>query len=200
VVIRLTLDVNVWFNNYWSFAHGKTGSAAQHLVKSCFEGSCRLGEIQPIISHLMLDTLQSVLVRQGFSERRAGAARDAVEAAATGGVLRMPPIFVMGGGTEPVMDEEDRSVLETAIVARSDLLVTSNMKDFTPGPRADINAQIIRLGRDGNPDVLLVHSVTLPHGLVIASVPAAHAWLVNGLPPPPGILQHVLPPATMRDA
>jgi len=195
MVIRLTLDVNVWFNNYWSLSRGKTGSAAQRVVAACIAGSCRFGDIQPIISHLMLDTLEGALVRKGFSPRLAEVARDAVEAAAADAVLSIPPVAVIGGGTEAVLDEEDRAVLETAIAGRADMLVTSNMKDFTPGPRANIAAEIIRCSPDGKPDVLLVRDVRLADGLVIASPAASCAWLVDGVAPPGGVLQRFMPPA-----
>jgi predicted nucleic acid-binding protein len=193
VIIRLALDVNVWVNHYLSLIRRRTGSAAQQLVASSINGSCRLGEIQPIISYPMLDTLQGVLVRQGMPEDLAEVARSTVEAAATDGVVGIPPIAVLGGRVGPVMDEEDQAVLEMAIAGGADLLVTSNMRDFIPGPRSDIPADVIRRGRDGSPDILIVRHAKLPHGLVIASVPAARAWLVNGVAPPGGLLERFLP-------
>jgi predicted nucleic acid-binding protein len=193
VVIRLALDVNVWVNHYLSLFRGRTGSAAQQLVASSINGSCRLGEIQPIISHLMLDTLQGVLVREGMPEDLAEVARSNVEAAATDGVIAVPPIAVLGGRVSPMMDEEDQAVLEMAIAGGADLLVTSNMRDFIPGPRSDIPADEIRRGRDGSPDVLIIRHARLSHGLVIASVPAARAWLINGVTPPGGLLERFLP-------
>jgi hypothetical protein len=66
------------------------------------------------------------------------------------------------------------------------------MKDFTPGPRADIAAEIIRRDRERKPDVLLARDVRLPGGLVIASPAAARAWLLDGVTPPPGILQRLI--------
>ncbi len=200
MILNLVLDVNVWVNNYKSLWEGRTGSAAQQLVASAIGGSCRLGEIQPIISLAMLDTLQSVLVRLGFSEDQAEIARSTVEASAAGGVLNIPPIIVIGGGIQPVMDEEDRSVLETAIAGRADLLVTSNIQDFTPGLRSDVTADIVRLGPGGRPDVLLVRNAMLPNGLVIASVPASRAWLVDGVTPPLGLLERFLPPSSAQPA
>jgi len=180
MILRLTLDVNVWVNNYLSLAMGREDSAAQQLVRSAFLGHCRLWPIQPIISHAMLETLQEVLARSDLPEVYAVAARNAVEA-------------VLASGVQPVKDTEDRSVLETAIAGAADLLVTNNLDDFTPGPRADIDAEIIRLGLAGRADILRFRHSRLEHGLVIASVFAARAWLIDGMAPPKRILGRFFP-------
>ena len=193
VVLRLTLDVNVWVSHYLSLSRGREGSAAQRLVRSAFDGHCRLGPVQPVISLAMLDTLQEVLARVGLPERLAEAARNAVEASATGGVVGEAPLLVLGGGVQPLCDAEDRGVLETAIAGGADLLVTNNMMDFVPGPRADIDADVIHAGPDRRPDVLLLRHAKLRHGFVIASVFAARPWLLDGVPPPPGILARLFP-------
>ena len=193
MILRLTLDVNVWVNNYLSLAMGREESAAQQLVRSAFAGHCRLGPVQPVMSHAMLDTLQEVLARSGLPEVYAVAAKNAVEAAATGGIAQEPPHLVLASGVQPVMDAEDRNVLETAIAGAADLLVTNNLADFTPGPRGDIDAEIIRLGLAGRADILLFRHPRLEHGLVIASVFAARAWLIDGIAPPKGILGRFFP-------
>jgi predicted nucleic acid-binding protein len=193
MILRLTLDVNVWVNNYLSLAMGREDSAAQQLVRSAFLGHCRLGPVQPIISHAMLETLQEVLARSGLPEVYAVAARNAVEAAATGGIAPEPPHLVLASGVQPVKDTEDRSVLETAIAGAADLLVTNNFDDFTPGPRADIDAEIIRRGLAGRADILLFRRSRLEHGFVIASVFAARAWLNDGMAPPKDILGRFFP-------
>lgn len=138
----------------------------------------------------MLDTLQGVLMSLGLPDAMADAARNAVEASATGGVLRRSPYVVLGGGVQPVRDSEDGGVLDTAIAGNSDLLVTNNIKDFLPGGRTDIDAEMVRVDARGNADVLVFRHGRLPRGLVIASVFAAKAWLVDGISPPAGILEH----------
>ena len=193
MVLRLALDVNVWVNHCLSLSRGRDGSVAQRLVRSSFDGHCRLGPIQPIVSHAMLDTLQEVLARIGFPEAIAEAARNAIESSATEGAVRQPPHLVFAGGLQPVKDAEDRAVLETAIAGGADLLVTSNMQDFTPGPRAGIDAEVVRASAKGQADVLLLKHARLPHGLVIASAPVAHSWLLDGNRPPDGILERFLP-------
>lgn len=193
MVLRLVLDVNVWVNHYLSLSRGREGSAAQQLVNIAFNGHCRLGPVQPIISHAMLDTLQEVLVGINLPERFAEAARNAVEASATGGMVGEAPVAVLGGGVQPLLDLEDQAVLDTAVAAGSDLLVTNNMEDFTPGPRAGIHADVMRRNPEGQPDTLLFKHPRLRHGLIIASVFAARSWLYHGEPPPPGVLGQFLP-------
>ena len=193
MILRLTLDVNVWVSHYLALSRGREGSAAQRLVRSAFDGHCCLGPVQPVISLAMLDTLQEVLARVGLPERLAEAARNAVEASATSGIVGETPLLVLGGGVQPLSDAEDRGVLETAIAGGADLLVTNNMVDFVPGPRADIDADVIHAGPDRRPDVLLLRHAKLRHGLVIASVFAARPWLLDGVPPPPRILVRFLP-------
>jgi len=186
MVLRLLLDVNVWVNHYHSLSRGREGSAEQQLVQAAFSGHCRLGPIQPIISHRMLDTLQDVLIRIDLPERFAEAARNAVEATATGGIVSKPLQMVLG------------AVFELAVAGGADLLVTNNVADFTPGPRADVDADVIRRNPGQQPDVVLFRYPTLPHDLIIASVFAARSWLHDGARPPPGVLSRFLPnePAT----
>jgi hypothetical protein len=157
-----------------------------------------MGPIQPIISHVMLDTLQGVLIAIGLPEAITDAARHAVEAAATDGVVGQAPYVVLAGGVQPIKDAEDRGVLETAIAGSSDLLVTNNMADFVPGTRADIDAEIVHADAKGKVDVLLLKHGRLPHGLAITSVFAAKAWLLDGMPPPAGILARFLPAVPRR--
>jgi len=200
MALRVVLDVNVWVNSYLCLSKGRQGSAAQRLVRGAFDGHCRLGPIQPIISHVMLDTLQSVLVRVGLPDALAEAARDAVEASAVGGAFQEAPYVVLGGGVQPILDAEDGGVLDTAIAGNADLLVTNNMKDFMPGPRGDIDAALVRNDQKGNADVLMFKHGKSRHGLVIASVFAAKAWLVDGVAPPEGVLERFLPSASQSAA
>jgi predicted nucleic acid-binding protein len=195
MVLRLALDVNVWVNHYLSLSKGRQGSAAQRLVHATFDGHCRLGPIQPIISHVMLDTLRAVLVRVGLPDGLAEAARNAVESSAIGGIIGESPYVVFGGGVQPIRDAEDGGVLETAIAGNTDLLITHNIKDFMPGPRADIDAETVRIDRNGGGDVLLFRHSKSRFGIVIASVFAAKAWLLDGVLPPEGILERFLPSA-----
>jgi predicted nucleic acid-binding protein len=188
--------VNVWVAHFLSLSKGRQGTAAQRVVRSAFAGHCHLGPVQPIISHTMLDTMQAVLIRCGLTEAAAEAARNAVEDAAAGGVVPQPPYMVLGGGVQPVIDTEDGGVLDTAVAGAADMLITSNLRDFAPGPRSAIDAGIVRLDADGEADVILFRHGRLAHGIVIAPLFAATAWLLDGARPPDGILERFLPPAS----
>jgi hypothetical protein len=194
MVLRVTYDLNVWVAHFLSLSRGRQGTAAQRVIRSALAGHCRLGPVQPIISHAMLDTLQGVLARLGLPEAAADAARNVVENAAADGVVPHSPYLVPGGGVQPMNDTEDGGVLDTAIAGGSDLLITSNLRDFAPGPRSDIDATIVRLNADGEADVLLFRHGRLAHGIVIASLFAASAWLLDGARPPAGLLEGFLPP------
>lgn len=193
MALRVVLDVNVWVNHYLALSKGRQGSNAQLLVGGAFAGYCRLGPVQPVISHAMLDTLQEVLIRIGLPENSANMARDAVEGAAIEGVLGQAPYAVLGGQVQPLLDTEDGGVLDVAVAAEADLLVTNNLRDFMPGPRSDIDADVIRRDLSGQADILLMRHPRTPSGLVITNVFAAKAWLVDGVLPPSGLLQRFMP-------
>ena len=180
MVLRITYDVNVWVAHFLSPSKGRQGTAAQRMIRSAFAGHCRLGPVQPIISHAMLDTMQAVLMRCGLTEAAAEAARNAVEGAAAGGIVPQPPYMVLGGGVQPMIDTEDGGVLDTAVAGAADMLITNALRDFAPGPRSAIDAAIVRLNADGDADVVLLRHGRLAHGLVIASLFAATAWLLDG--------------------
>ena len=196
MVLRVTYDVNVWVAHFLSLSKGRQGTAAQRVVWSALAGHCRLGPVQPIISHTMLDTMQGVLTRCGIPAAAADAARNAVENSAADGVVPQPPYMVLGGGVQPINDTEDGGVLDTAIAGGSDLLITSNLRDFAPGPRSAIDAgKSSELDADGEAAVMLLfRHGRLAHGIVIASLFAATAWLLNGARPPAGVLERFLPP------
>jgi predicted nucleic acid-binding protein len=196
VVLRITYDVNVWVAHFLSLSKGRQGTAAQRMIRSAFAGHCRLGPVQPIVSHEILDTMQAVLIRCSLTEAAADAARNAVEDAAAGGIVSQPPYMVLGGGVQPMIDTEDGGVLDTAVAGAADMLITSNLRDFAPGPRSAIDAGIVRLDADGDADVVLFRHGRLAHGLVIASLFAATAWLLDGASPPDGILERFRPPAS----
>jgi predicted nucleic acid-binding protein len=175
-VIRIVLDVNVWVANFLAAARGRNGTCAQQLVESATSGQCRLGPLVSCISLAMLDTLEAVLEHEcGFPRALAHAARNVAEAAGS-------PVAVVGGGVQPLADIEDQGVLETALAANAQLLVTGNMADFTRGARARIDAAILR-----KPELLLLTAPRLPNGMVITTPFAAKAWLIDAEPPPPGV-------------
>jgi predicted nucleic acid-binding protein len=187
-MLRVVLDINVWVANYLASARGRDGTSCQLLVESIIVGNCRLGPLVSGISHTMLDTFQAVLERDlNIPADIADAARGIAQEACS-----FPPLAVLGGGFQPMKEFEDMGVLETVVAARANLLVTCNLKDFIPGPKSQIAADVVR-SDNGKADILLVRHPSLPMGLVIATPFAAKAWLIDGIPPPPGILEQFQP-------
>jgi predicted nucleic acid-binding protein len=189
-VLTVVLDINVWVANFLAAARGRDGTSCQVLVETLINGQSRLGPVASRTSHLMLDTLEAVLVHEcGFPPLLANAARNVAEqaGAAAEGIVAPPAIAVVGGGVQPMLDMEDIGVLETALAANADLIVTSNIADFTRGPRSRLDASVAR-AKGGKADVIIVSHPRLPRGITVATPFAARAWLAEGAPPPAGVL------------
>jgi predicted nucleic acid-binding protein len=194
-MLRLCLDVNVWVNHYIAAARRPDRvSAAGGLARATFAGSCRIGPIQLVVSHAMLDTLEAVLRRLPVTAPFAEMARDQVEAAAGNGYLSQPPSVNLGGtAAYPLLDEEDAGILNTAMAGRSDLLVTNNIGDFVRGPRARTDTVTLS-SKGGVPDVVRLDHPKLPGGLPIASPFQAAGWLLHARRPPLGVLADFMVP------
>jgi hypothetical protein len=159
-------------------------------------GSCAIGPLQIVVSWRMVDTLRYVLVRLGMSEEVASANVDGIVRLAAFGPMTWPPYLVLGGtGVAPLHDREDAAVLDVAIAAGADLLVTFDMADFSPGPRSRLTARVIaRHGR--RPAVLSVSFPDRPD-LIIATPQRAADWLSGG-PRPRGVLSRFAPGVRAR--
>lgn len=184
-VIRLCLDVNVWVGHYLTMSRRpRAPGAMSGLARAVFAGACGAGQIQLVVSHAMLNTLELVMRRFDDLAPVAHMARDQVEAAAGSGLLGEPPSIILGGtAAYPLLDEEDAAVLNTAMAARADLLVTANMADFIRGPKARTETKILVPGGRSPACVLLSHP-KLPGGLLIATPSESAAWLLRGKPMP----------------
>jgi predicted nucleic acid-binding protein len=188
-MLRLCLDVNVWVSHYLAAARRPDlATASGGLVRIALAGVCRVGPVQLIVSHAMLDTLTFVLRRIPVTAPFADMARDQIEAAAAGGGLTEPPSIILGGtAAYPLLDREDAGVLDAAMAGRADLLVTSNIADFVRGPRARTDTTILST-RDGEPDGIRLDHPRHPGGLMIVSPARAAEWILGDVPFPPGIL------------
>ena len=195
MLLRLCLDVNVWVNYYLTTARGRgLKTAASGLTAAVFAGACRLGPVQLVVSHAMLNTLEFVLRRMPVTEPFADMARDQVEAAAGNGYLAEPPSIILGGtAANALLDQEDAAVLNAAIAGRADLFVTNNIDDFIQGPRARTTTTVLS-DNHGSPDVFQLSHPRIPDGLIVASPFKAAAWIVRGERPPPGVLANLFPP------
>jgi PIN domain-containing protein len=195
MALRLCLDVNVWVSYYLAIARGRgVNTAASGLADAVFTGSCRLGPVQLIVSHAMLDTLAFVLRRMPVTEPFADMVRDQVEAEAGNGYLAQPPSIILGGtAANAILDREDAAVLNAAMAGRSDLFATHNIEDFIRGPRARTKTTALS-ERDGKPDVFRLDHPRLAGGLIVTSPFRAASWLLRGERPPPGVLPRLFPP------
>lgn len=173
-LLRLCLDLNVWVADFLGTRRGRRGGSSPWLADAVRSGACPTGPLQLVVSLGMLDRLALVLAREFQVE--ADAAETLVRA--IGGVASFGPAgdhphAVVGGGVYPLRDEEDRHVLEVAVAAEADMLVTANMADFE-------TADVIKVG-DGS------HVRLYPRPgqatLVIAHPDQARDWLHAGIPP-----------------
>jgi predicted nucleic acid-binding protein len=188
-MLRLCLDVNVWVSSYLAAARRPDiVTAAGGLTRAAFTGACRLGPVQLVVSHAMLDTLELVLRRMPVTAPVAEMARDQVEAAAGSGYLVQQPSIILGGtAAYPLLDEEDAGVLNNAMAGRADLFVTHDIADFVRGPRAGTNTVTLS-ERAGEPDAVRLDHPKHPGGLIIAATFRAADWVLRGERPPPGVL------------
>jgi len=131
-ILRLCLDLNIWVADLLAHASGGRGTAAQTLVDIVRDGTCSLGPTQLVISWGMLDRLGEVLIRE-FRVPSADVTSllSSIATIAQKGPTGVAPYVLLGGtGVIPLRDTEDRAVLETALAAGADVLVTSNFRDF----------------------------------------------------------------------
>jgi predicted nucleic acid-binding protein len=194
--LRLCLDINVLVSDILAKRHGRRETAASMVVDAVRDGICPAGPVQLATSLPIVENYASVLQRRfGYSRIDADEKAWLLEQYATGGPMPEHPQLVVGAGYIPFETEQelraavetlsgsenatklfaetqdDRYVLETALAGRADILVTSDVNDFSRG-------QAIQLERS---DVLL-----FPFSnriLVIAKPSFVAFWLRQGVLP-----------------
>jgi predicted nucleic acid-binding protein len=167
------LDVNVFV----SYALNQGGVSAR-IVGSVRSGNCAIGPVQLIVSWRMLTTLNIVLrTRFGWTDYHAIAACDAITDMASEGPASASPYLLLGGtGVIPVLDGEDGGVLDTALAAQADLLVTHDLDDFERGGKSKLATRRLVSKPNGGPAAILIDDPI--RGLLPASIPAiAIGWL-----------------------
>lgn len=130
--VRVCLDLNVWVADLLGARLGHTGTACQALVAAVRRGRSSLGPVQLVVSWGMLTRLREVLEDKLHVRREAA---DPYLAAIVGYARLGPagdlPYVVLGGaGVMPLRDAEDAHVLDVALAAGADYLVTANFDDF----------------------------------------------------------------------
>jgi len=195
-VIRLTLDINIFVADMLAKIHGRLGTAASMLVDAVRQGACPAGPVQLVTSIPIIENYASVLRRHfAYTKHEAEEKAWLLERYVLDGAMPEYPRLVVGSGnvafeTEDQMrtaiatftvsadanklfDEvnDERYVLETALAGRADILLTSDIDDFTRGPA-------IKLERE---DVVLYPFAG--SRLVIAKPRFAAHWLRLGIIP-----------------
>lgn len=184
MVLRLCLDLNVFFSEIFSRARRIFPSAASELVDWVDSGSCPAGPVQLIISWPMIEQWESILVRHlGMPRNDAETIANGLAVLAMEGPIPEAPHIVLGSGfvpfateaemvtaakalkgrsarnpeSTPLLDEveEDRIVYLTAIAAGADVLVTDNMKDFRRGDFREFERDDIIIISHGEREVVV---------------------------------------------
>ena len=177
--LRVCLDLNVFV----AAALTKSGVNAR-IVEIVGSGTCALGPIQLIVSWPMLTTLAIVLRSQfEWAEERVSAACEAIADIASAGPASAPPYLLLGGtGVIPLLDGEDGGVLDTALAAGADLLVTNDLDDFERGRKAKISTRRLLSKPNGGPAAIVIDDPI--RSTVTAAVPSVAIGWLSGLTEP----------------
>jgi hypothetical protein len=194
--IRLTLDINVFIADILSREIGRRNTAASVLVEAVRTGRCPAGPVQLVTSLPIIENYANVLFRRlGYDTAAAEERAWILRQYALEGPTPDYPYVSVGSGYIPFETEEewrrsianhlgrseaaklfhevqdDRYVLETALVGRADILATADVAGFAKGP-------VIQFERN---DVLLFP--VADRTLVIATPRFVVYWLSQGIVP-----------------
>ena len=191
-VIRLAVDINVWYADLLATRRNRAGTAARYIADAVRFGTCEAGPVQLIISVPIIENWASVLQRRfGYTPPEANEQAGMLYDYACDGAIGLPPSIAVGAGYVPFADEtterqaaaakggkifdeieDDRHVLICAVAGDADLLVTSDVDDFRRGPARSVADRS---------DVILYPR--LGENLVIATPSFARHWLQQGVVP-----------------
>jgi PIN domain len=194
--IRLTLDINVFIADILSREIGRRNTAASFLVEAARTGTSPAGPVQLVTSLPIIENYTNVLSRRlGYDAAAAEERAWVLQQYALEGPTPDHPYVSVGSGYIPFETEEewrrsianhlgraeadklfheiqdDRYVLETALVGRADILATADVAGFAKGAA-------IQFERN---DVLLFPFVD--RALVIGSPRFVVYWLSQGVVP-----------------
>jgi hypothetical protein len=194
--LRLALDINVLIADILSTARGLRGTAASALVEAVRSGTCPAGPVQLVTSLPIIENYANVLVRRlDYDAVDADEKAWILQQYALEGPMPDYPYLSIGSGHIPFETEEelhqsianhlgrpeadklfheiqdDRYVLETALIGRADILATADIAGFAKGP-------VVQFERN---DVLLFPLAD--RALVIATPRFVVYWLSQGVVP-----------------
>lgn len=197
-VIRLAVDINVWYADLLATQRNRKGTASRYIADAVRTGTCPAGPVQLIISVPIIENWASVLQRHfGYSLPDANEQAALLYDYASDGAMGAPPSIVVGSGHVPFADqaaerqaaaakggklfdeiEDDRHVLICAIAGDADILVTCDVDDFKRGPARSIGERV---------DVILYPRMA--GDLVIATPAFVRHWLEQGIVPDAEMLE-----------
>jgi predicted nucleic acid-binding protein len=201
--IRLTLDINVFIADILSTEIGRRNTAASFLVESVRTGTSPAGPVQFVTSLPIIENYANVLSRRlGYDAAAAEERAWILQQYALEGPMPDHPYLSVGSGYIPFETEDewrrsianhlgrsdadklfheiqdDRYVLETALVGRADILATADVAGFAKGGA-------IQFERD---DVLLFPFAD--RAPVVASPRFVVYWLSQAVVPDAQFISH----------
>jgi len=206
MALRLCLDINVFYSEFFSRTKRVFPSSASDLVDWVDSGNCPAGPVQLIISWPMVEQWENVLIRNlKIPKNDAEAIANNLAVLAMDGPISESPHMVLGSGYVPFATEEeigkaaralkdrqakdpenpplydevedDRIVYLTAIVAGADVLVTDNLKDFRRGNFQQFERDDLIVASHGD------------RSLVVATPFFVAHWLRSGVPITPAFIR-----------
>lgn len=180
--VRVLLDVNVLVGNIIAHDRGHRETATQTLISMVSHHRWGFADkAQLVLSHEMIDTLETVLDRLQFSPERIKAYSSAIIDMMRYGPDALDPYLILGGEERfAISDIEDAGVLATAFGTRADILVTDNLKDFISKDAAILDTQVVETMSSGKRTLQVLRYRIGQSDLIIAHPFDVMAWMRLG--------------------
>ena len=175
--MRICVDLNVWVQDEMASRRGRAGAASRILdAVRRFDWSGK--PLQLVMSAKMLDVLGHVLQRESGNADAAALYVEAIADIMRVGPERLDPHLLLAGTEQfAVRDREDREVLATAITAKADLLVTSNLRHFLVPKVEAIVTRTVKV-KEGTRELhAQIHRRPAGGALIVADPIDANEWL-----------------------
>lgn len=185
--LKVCLDVNIWVAYLMALQWGRQGTVVAQVVEAVRDMKVGAMPLQLVMSQEMLGTLERVLDRQGFNPPAVQAFVQSIEDLMRRGPEGIEPHLLVSGRDQLAMhDREDAGVLAASFLARVDLLVTDNLKDFETNDSETFNTQeVARPSRGTRQLTAIVHERADGVALVVAHPFDVIEWLKKGVRPTP---------------